>query len=109
MSNAFDKRQKYLQCLYLHFRFVIVFNAKRAALACCSLCVLVALSSIDYVRLFHRSVMTCQCPRVSCQQNECVFFPFRKQNLLHHLVCDHSGCVSEDSACAAYSESDHYT
>lgn len=66
---AFDKRQKYLQCLYLRFRFVSVFDPEHAALACSSLCVLVALSSIDYVRLFHRSVMTCRCLRV------CFFSP----------------------------------
>lgn len=51
-----------------------VFNAEHAALACSSLCVLVALSSIDYVRLFHSSVMTCLClSQLSAKQ---VFFPF---------------------------------
>ncbi len=79
VSNTLLIKDRNIYSVYI---FVSVFNAKHAALVCCSLCVLVALSSIDYVRLFHRSVMTCRCPRVSCQQNKCVFFSFRKQPTL---------------------------
>lgn len=62
-----------------------VFNAEHAALACSSLCVLVALSSIDNVRLFHSSVMTRLC--LSQLSAKRVFFPLFRNRTYFVIQC----------------------